>query len=130
MRALLVLSYPPMTWVLQRGLQEEGFEVDRIQTPEDATIIARSGLHDVVVLDLMAHQQLLPVLSEWRQAGLQLPVLALTVNAGQISPAICEWGPLVILTKPFLWSQMSESLWELVRPQISSPTCLPMKEIS
>jgi DNA-binding response OmpR family regulator len=97
-RVLLIGSYPPLTRVLRRGLEEEGFTVD-------VACLDRGGgapvgeKYDAVVLDMKSPgDPTLPAVQHWRRCGLRGPVLALAPpdGLGEFATAVDAW-----LAKPF-----------------------------
>jgi two-component system, OmpR family, response regulator len=88
---------------LRRGLEAEGFEVERCADGVSGLAAARSGRFDLVVLDIM-----LPGLNgyrvcrELRAAGDWTPVLMLTAKSGEHDEAEgLELGADDYLVKPF-----------------------------
>ena len=81
MRLLVVEDEPKMARMLQRGLSEEGHQVDVCVSGEAARQQAFDVPYDVVVLDWgLPDVDGVSVLRDWRTRGLQTPVLLLTAR--------------------------------------------------
>ena len=81
MRLLVVEDEPKMARMLQRGLAEEGHQVDVCATGESALQQALDVPYDAVVLDWgLPDMDGVSVLRAWRQRGLSTPVLLLTAR--------------------------------------------------
>lgn len=81
MRLLVVEDEPKMARMLQRGMVEEGHQVDVCASGEAARQQALDVPYDVVVLDWgLPDVDGVSVLREWRQRGLTTPVLLLTAR--------------------------------------------------
>lgn len=81
MRLLVVEDEPKMARMLQRGLAEEGHQVDVCASGEAAQTQALDVPYDVVVLDWgLPDVDGVSVLRHWRQRGLTTPVLLLTAR--------------------------------------------------
>lgn len=89
--------------VVCRGLDAEGFAVDRAANGTDGLWLARENSYDVIVLDIM-----LPGLNGFqvcdrvRAAGVWTPILVLTAKDGELDEAeALDTGADDYLTKPF-----------------------------
>jgi two-component system, OmpR family, response regulator len=81
MRLLVVEDEPRMARMLQRGLAEEGHQVDVCATGESALQQVLDVPYDVVVLDWgLPDLDGVSVLRQWRARGLTTPVLLLTAR--------------------------------------------------
>lgn len=81
MRLMVVEDEPKMARMLQRGLAEEGHQVDVCATGEAALQQALDVPYDVVVLDWgLPDMDGVSVLRQWRARGLTTPVLLLTAR--------------------------------------------------
>ncbi|MEK6443069.1 response regulator transcription factor [Pseudonocardia sp. T1-2H] len=103
MRVLLVEDERPLAEMVRRGLAREGHSVDMAHDGPSGLDAALSGVHDVVILDIM-----LPGLSGYRilqrlrAAGVWTPVLMLTAKDGEYDEADAfDLGADDYLTKPF-----------------------------
>jgi DNA-binding response OmpR family regulator len=105
---LLVEDDADLADALARGFREEGFAVDRAGDGPDGLHAARSGEHDLVVLDLM-----LPgfdgfrVLETLRAEGNRVPVVFLTAR-GDVADRIrgLQLGGDDYLAKPFSFDEL------------------------
>jgi two-component system OmpR family response regulator len=102
-RVLLVEDERPLAEMVRRGLAREGHAVDMAHDGPSGLDAALSGVHDVVILDIM-----LPGLSGYRilqrlrAAGVWTPVLMLTAKDGEYDEADAfDLGADDYLTKPF-----------------------------
>ncbi len=81
MRLMVVEDEPRMARMLQRGLAEEGHQVDVCATGEAALQQVLDVPYDVVVLDWgLPDMDGVSVLRQWRTRGLTTPVLLLTAR--------------------------------------------------
>ncbi len=80
-KLLLVEDEAQMARLLQRGLVEEGHQVDVCAKGEDAAVQAKNVAYDIILLDWsLPDVDGLTVLRRWREAGLSTPVLMLTAR--------------------------------------------------
>ncbi len=80
-KLLLVEDEAQMARLLQRGLVEEGHQVDVCAKGEDAAVQAKTVAYDIILLDWsLPDVDGLTVLRRWREAGLSTPVLMLTAR--------------------------------------------------
>jgi DNA-binding response OmpR family regulator len=126
MKLLLVEDEPKMARMLQRGLCEEGHEVDVCGKGEDAKHQAGDVAYDVIVLDwALPDVDGLTLLRGWRDAGLKTPVLMLTArgSTGEKVTGL-RAGADDYLVKPFDFEELLARLEALARRggAQSSPT--------
>jgi DNA-binding response OmpR family regulator len=117
MRVLLVEDHKPLSRVLRRGLEEEGFAVDVAEDGEEGDFKARSAQYDVVILDLMLPKvDGLTLLQNWRRDGMSTHVLVLTARDG-IEDKVkgLDFGADDYLTKPFEIEELLARLRALIR---------------
>jgi two-component system, OmpR family, copper resistance phosphate regulon response regulator CusR len=117
MKILVVEDEKKAAAYLRKGLAENGFVVDVAAQGEDGLHLARTGEHDLVILDVM-----LPgrdgwsVLGELRRAGKQTPVLFLTAkDAVQDRVKGLELGADDYLVKPFAFSELLARVRSILR---------------
>ena len=117
MKILVVEDEKKAAAYLRKGLSENGFVVDIASGGEDGLHLARSGGHDLVILDVM-----LPgrdgwsVLSELRRSGKETPVLFLTAkDAVQDRVKGLELGADDYLVKPFAFSELLARVRSILR---------------
>ena len=99
MRILIIEDEKKIASIIKKGLTEENYVVDIAESGEESLKLIQSVDYDLLILDVM-----LPgkdgwaVISEVRNAGLQIPVLFLTArdavndrqHAAKHSSAYCE----------------------------------------
>jgi DNA-binding response OmpR family regulator len=117
MRVLLVEDHKPISRMLKRGLEEEGFAVDVADDGEEGDFKARSAQYDVIVLDLMLPKiDGLTLLQNWRRDGIQTHVLVLTARGGLDDKVKgLDLGADDYLTKPFDTEELLARLRALIR---------------
>jgi len=103
--------------MLQRGLSEEGHQVDVCASGKEAEQQARSVPYDVVVLDWsLPDADGISVLRRWRDGGLATPVLMLTAR-GTVGERVIglRAGADDYLVKPFDFEELLARLEALQR---------------
>ncbi len=117
MKLLVVEDERKAASYLRRGLGENGFVVDVASDGEDGLHLARSGVYDLVILDVM-----LPerdgwcVLSELRRTGDRTPVLFLTARDGLHDRVKgLELGADDYLVKPFAFCELVARIRSVLR---------------
>src|SRR5207247_2405835 len=117
MKILVVEDEKKAAAYLRKGLVENGYVVDVTFDGEDGLHLARTGAHDLVILDVM-----LPgrdgwsVLAELRRAGRQTPILFLTAkDAVQDRVKGLELGADDYLVKPFAFSELLARVRSILR---------------
>jgi DNA-binding response OmpR family regulator len=102
---------------LQRGLEQEGYEVGIAATGDAGYELAASQPFDCVVLDLMLPgRDGLQVLADLRRAGKTVPVLVLTArDAVEDRVTGLDAGADDYLVKPFAFAELLARLRVLVR---------------
>jgi DNA-binding response OmpR family regulator len=120
-RILVVEDQKKLLQSLQRGLQEEGYEVVTAATGEDGYYRATTEPFDAIVLDLM-----LPGRSGWevlrdlRARGVAKPLLILTArDAMDDRVAGLDGGADDYLVKPFAFAELLARLRALLRRDCS-----------
>ncbi len=117
MRLLVVEDDPKMARMLQRGLTEEGHQVDVCATATAATQQAIDVPYDVVLLDWgLPDGDGVSVVREWRQRGVQGSVLLLTArgSTGETVTGL-RAGADDYLVKPFAFEELLARLEALDR---------------
>jgi len=117
MRLLIVEDEPKMARMLQRGLAEEGHQVDVCHNGSDAEAQARAVAYDVIVLDWnLPDTDGVTVLRGLRDAGFTTPVLMLTAR-GTIGERVTglRAGADDYLVKPFDFEELLARLEALQR---------------
>jgi len=116
-RLLVVEDDQKTAALLKRGLTESGFDVDVAFDGDRGLELARSGLHDLVILDVM-----LPgrdgwsLLTEFRKAERVVPVVVLSaVSATKDRVRGLELGADDYLVKPFSFSELLARVRSVLR---------------
>ena len=117
MRLLIVEDEPKMARMLQRGLSEEGHQVDVCSSGKDAEAQARAVAYDVIVLDWgLPDADGVSVLRSLRDSGFTTPALMLTAR-GTIGERVTglRAGADDYLVKPFDFEELLARLEALQR---------------
>lgn len=117
MRLLVVEDEPRMAQMLQRGLSEEGHQVDVCHTGRAALEQGEQVPYDCVVLDWgLPDLDGVAVLREWRARGVTTPVLLLTArgSTGEKVTGL-RAGADDYLVKPFDFDELLARLEALAR---------------
>lgn len=117
MNILVVEDECQLSEVLVALLKQNGYTVDAVQDGVSGEDYARSGIYDVIVLDIMLPQKNgLEVLRSLRKKGLNTPVLLLTAKS-EVQDKITglDMGADDYLTKPFLSGELLARIRALSR---------------
>jgi two-component system copper resistance phosphate regulon response regulator CusR len=132
-RILVVEDEARLASYLKKGLQESGYAVDVAADGEEAAHLGKSGVYDVILLDiLLPRQSGFEVLKQIRQAGVQSPVLCLTArDQPQDKVTGLDLGADDYLTKPFHFGELLARIRALLRrsPGVA-PTVLTCADLS
>lgn len=117
MRLLLIEDEEKTAAALHRGFTEAGFDVTTARRGDEGLVLARSGTHGVVVLDIM-----LPRLDGWavlsalRTQGKHIPVVCLTArDAVEDRVRGLELGADDYVVKPFAFAELLARVRRLLR---------------
>ncbi len=108
MKLLVVEDETKMAKLLERGLREEGHQVDLCSTGTDALLQGALVAYDVILLDWsLPELDGLEVLRRWREKGIRTPVLLLTAR-GTVGERVSGLrnGADDYLTKPFDFDEL------------------------
>jgi two-component system OmpR family response regulator len=122
MRVLVVEDEPRMADLLARGLQEEGYAVDRAGDGDEAIWLADQVPYDAMVLDVMIPgPDGFEVCRHLRDQGNEMPVLLLTAR-DDVADRVdgLDSGADDYLTKPFSFAELYARLRALTRRPTSS----------
>jgi DNA-binding response OmpR family regulator len=124
MRVLVIEDEQKMADLIKRGLEEEGMEVDTAYDGESGLEIAKSGNHDLIVLDLgLPGRDGLEISHELRESGLKTPILILTAqDSTEMKVRGLDSGADDYLTKPFAFAEMLARIRALLRRTQSEDT--------
>jgi DNA-binding response OmpR family regulator len=117
MRTLLVEDDPPLGHAVKRGLEQEGFVVDRVTDGSAADAAMRAHEYDVVALDLgLPRVGGETLLRAWRARGDRTPVIVLTAR-GFVTDRVrlLDLGADDYLVKPFDLIELAARLRALLR---------------
>ncbi|AVM74632.1 response regulator transcription factor [Magnetospirillum gryphiswaldense] len=117
MRILIVEDEPALAFRLQQALEAAGFAVDTAYDGENGWHLGDTEPYDAAVLDLgLPKLDGISVLSRWREAGRDLPVLILTAR-GRWSEKMQGFnaGADDYVTKPFEMDEIVYRLRALIR---------------
>ncbi len=126
MRILVVEDFTPLRTALVKGLTEAGYAVDAAANGAEGLWHARSGEHDVIVLDLMLPKiDGLTILRELRKAQSPAHVLVLTAkDTTEDRVKGLELGADDYLIKPFAFAELLARVKALVRRKYDTKTNL------
>jgi len=117
MRLLIVEDEARMAQLLQRGLAEEGHQVDTCRSAEEAREQAEALPYDVILLDwALPGVDGLSLLRSWRERGLRTPILMLTAR-GTVGERVVglKAGADDYLVKPFAFEELLARIEALQR---------------
>jgi two-component system copper resistance phosphate regulon response regulator CusR len=120
-RVLIVEDQRKLLTSLQRGLEEEGYEVISAATGEDGYYQATTVDIDLIVLDVMLPKRNgFQVLGDLRQRGFSKPVLMLTARDG-IDDKVhgLDAGADDYLVKPFAFAELLARIRALLRRDLT-----------
>jgi DNA-binding response OmpR family regulator len=131
-RALVVEDEPKVAQALQRGLQNEGFEVSLAHTLEDALLQLADEAFDVILLDLMLPDgDGVDLLNTLRSRHVETPVLVLTArDSVEDRIAGLDNGADDYLVKPFAFEELLARVRALLRrPNLGEPIRLSVADL-
>jgi DNA-binding response OmpR family regulator len=123
-RILLVEDNPDLAQRLAEGLRGAGFAVDHAANGETGYKLGHSENFDAIILDLgLPDVQGVDVLSRWRQAGREVPVLILTARGSWTEKVEgLNAGADDYITKPCHIQEIAARLRALIRRSAGKPT--------
>jgi DNA-binding response OmpR family regulator len=121
---LVVEDEDSMAASLRRGLEAEGYVVDRARDGEEALGLADAHEFDAVVLDLMIPKRSgFEVTRHLRARGSRVPILMLTAKLGELDQTeALDSGADDFLTKPFSYPVLLARLRALIRRGAAATT--------
>jgi len=117
MRLLIVEDEPALQRQLAEATTAAGYVVDRAGDGADADFLMRTEAYDAAILDLgLPRVDGLTLLAEWRNAGIDLPVLVLTARGSWHEKVQgIDQGADDYVTKPFQMEEVLARLRGLIR---------------
>ncbi|MGH9800637.1 MAG: response regulator [Blastocatellia bacterium] len=117
MRVLVIEDEQKMADLIKRGLEEESLEVETAYDGETGAVAAKSGNHDMIILDLgLPGRDGLEVAQELREGGLMTPILILTAqDSTEMKVRGLDTGADDYLTKPFAFAELLARIRALLR---------------
>ena len=120
---LVVEDDPRVGAVLEQGLREEGFEVDRAMDGDQAIARASNGEYHLVLLDFMLPGKSGPEVAQaLRHGGRRMPILMLTArDAPEDLRHARESGVDEVMGKPFRFGELLDRIQFLLGDNGSTP---------
>jgi len=132
MRVLVVEDEKRLASYLASGLRENGYAVDVAHDGEEGAHLAKSGLYDLIILDILLPKQSgFEVIREVRRAAVQTAILCLTArNAPPDKVMGLDLGADDYLAKPFNFAEVLARIRALLRrsPRMA-PTVLKCADL-
>lgn len=124
MRVLVIEDEQKMADLIKRGLEEEGMEIEVAYDGDSGLTAAKSGNHDLIILDLgLPGRDGLEISHELRESGVRTPVLILTAqDSTEMKVRGLDSGADDYLTKPFAFAEMLARIRALLRRTQSEDT--------
>ena len=122
MRILVVDDEAALAAALRRGLEDELFAVDVARDGEEALWAARSGVYDLVILDVLLPKLAgTEVCARLRREGVNVPILMLTArDATRDVVSGLDAGANDYVTKPFVFEELVARVRALLRTASSA----------
>ncbi|HWQ31431.1 MAG TPA: response regulator transcription factor [Blastocatellia bacterium] len=116
-RILVIEDEQKMADMIKRGLEEEGMEVDVAYDGETGLQAARSGTHEVIILDIsLPGRDGLEVARTLRDEGNRAPIIMLTArDTTEAKVQGLDSGADDYLTKPFAFAELLARIRALQR---------------
>ncbi len=108
MRILIVEDDAKIASFMQKGLEEEGFQVDVSEDGEDCESEALQKKYDLILLDLaLPRKSGFDLCEQWRRDGVTLPIIVVTAKgASRDVVRALEGGADDYITKPFSFEEL------------------------
>jgi heavy metal response regulator len=133
MRILVVEDETKVAGFIKKGLEEEGYAIDLAFDGREGLLMARDGVHDLIILDInLPKMDGLEVLREFRTNKGKTPVLLLTVRAAIEDKVLgLDTGADDYLTKPFSFQELLARIRALLRRRVeAAPPLLQVADLS
>jgi len=132
MRILVIEDNPNMAAMIERGLAEQGYNVDTAHNGHDGHDLAASGAYELIILDCMLPDMFgTRICTSLRKVGITTPILMLTA-LGDTKHKIAglDSGADDYLTKPFEFDELLAHVRALLRrSQATESTRLSFHDI-
>ena len=134
MRILIVEDDSKIASFIMKGLKETGFAVDHADNGEDGLLLAKQGVYDAAVIDIMLpRMDGISLIEELRRGKINLPVVILSARRS-VEDRVkgLESGGDDYVTKPFAFSELLARLQALIRRSSNKaePSHLTVGDIS
>lgn len=131
MRVLVIEDQLKLAKLLQRGLVDEGYQVDLTTDGLAGEKKARTGEYDLIILDiLLPERNGFEVLQNLRKEKIRTPVLVLTARSASDDVVQgLDLGADDYLTKPFAFNEFFARVRSLLRRGQQSKTVLKLADL-
>ena len=134
MRILLIEDDEKVASLVERGLKEEGFTVDRAHDGQEGLRMSLSKPYDTAIVDIMLPKlDGLSLIEELRRQKVNLPILILSAKRS-VDDRVkgLQTGSDDYLTKPFAFSELLARVHALIRrtSAVSEPNSLAVGDLS
>ena len=123
MRILLIEDEKRLSHVIEKGLTEAGYAVDKVFDGEEGLYLAESENYDIIILDVMLPKiDGITVCKELRKKHIATPILMLTAKT-TVEDRVTglDAGADDYLTKPFAFVELNSRLQALLRRSLKQP---------
>ena len=123
MRILLIEDEKRLSHVIEKGLTESGYAVDKVFDGEEGLYLAESENYDIIILDVMLPKiDGITVCKELRKKHITTPILMLTAKTTVEDKVTgLDAGADDYLTKPFAFVELNSRLQALLRRSHKQP---------
>jgi two-component system copper resistance phosphate regulon response regulator CusR len=132
MRILVIEDDPTVGTFVKRGLEEQRYRVDLVDTGDRGEELARSESYDLIVLDMrLPGRSGMEVIRSLRSSGIERPILVLTAqDAVDAKVETLRAGADDYVTKPFALEELLARVEALSRrPRKLSSTLLKVADL-
>jgi len=133
MKLLVIEDDPTVGGFIKRGLEEQRYGVDLVDTGDEGERLAQAGGYDVVILDMrLPGKSGMDVLHDLRARGFERPVLVLTAqDAIDAKVLALRAGADDYVTKPFAFEELLARVEALARrPRAMASSLLRVDDLT